>query len=156
MLVGTLGSWRSDRDWMHPVIRRAVDFLANTDFSTLEDGKYPIWGDEMYGRIMTLGAKTVQEQPAEVHRKFLDIHCLLDGAETIGWQPNDCLRVPIRAYDEEQDYALFDELQDEAFVFLKPGMYMILLPEEIHRPGLGEAAGAELRKVVVKIDQSLL
>ncbi|RUS46699.1 YhcH/YjgK/YiaL family protein [Cohnella sp. AR92] len=156
MLIGKIENWTKERNYAHPVIRRAIDFLDETDFSLLEDGKYPIWGDDMYARIMTIDAKPRAEQSAEKHERFLDIHYLLNGEETIGWQSLACGAEPVRPYEEEQDYALYGALSEESLQAMKPGMYMVLLPDDIHRPGLSETGASVIRKVVVKVDKELL
>lgn len=156
MIAGSLKHWTTERKFAHPVLRKAIDFLAETDFGVLEAGKYPIWGDDMFALLMANTTKPKEEQPAEKHERFLDIHLLLEGEETIGWQVQDGYSKPSAPYNPEEDFALFTELQDETLIKLKPGMYMVLFPEDIHRPGITEAIATDVRKVVVKINQDLL
>ncbi|MFD2332407.1 YhcH/YjgK/YiaL family protein [Cohnella sp. GCM10020058] len=156
MLASTIENWPRERNHAHPIIRKAVDFLKGTDFSGREDGVCPIWGDEMYGRIMTLSSKTADTQPAEKHERYADVHFLLEGEETIGWQPNTESLTPSQAYDAEQDFALYESLPQESRVRLRPGTYAVFLPGDIHRPGIGDRPGDAIRKIVIKIDMSLL
>ncbi|WP_309120280.1 YhcH/YjgK/YiaL family protein [Paenibacillus sp.] len=158
MIAGSLALWPDERRFAHPVLRQAIGYLAETDFNQLEDGKYRIQGDEMYASVMTISSKPPSEQPAEKHETYLDIHLLLEGSEVIGWRLEDGSEMPSQAYDAERDFALYDELRNESYLLLQPGMFVVLFPEDLHRPGLSEAdAGpSTIRKVVVKIRHALL
>ncbi|WP_214630467.1 YhcH/YjgK/YiaL family protein [Paenibacillus agaridevorans] len=54
MITGSLKHWPDERHFVHPLLLKALDYLAETDFDKLEDGKYPIQGDEMYAQVMTI------------------------------------------------------------------------------------------------------
>ncbi|MDQ6423495.1 YhcH/YjgK/YiaL family protein [Paenibacillus sp. LHD-117] len=156
MIAGSLTKWPDKRQFAHPVLRTAVGYLAETDFLKLDDGKYPIQGDEIYAMVMTISSKPASEQPAEKHETYVDIHLLLEGTEVIGWQFDDGSEMPSQSYDSEKDYALYAELKNESFLLLQPGMFVVLFPEDLHRPGLTESAASGIRKVVVKIRHALL
>lgn len=156
MIVGSLVNGHNESQIAHPVLRKAIDYLANTDFGQMEDGKYPIWGDELYALLMTISSKAVSEQPAEKHERYSDIHYLLEGDETIGWKLDDGSEVPSQQYNSEKDFALYDSLKAETMIKMKPGMYLILFPEDLHRPGLSDSAPSQIRKVVIKIHQAIL
>lgn len=157
MIIGSLTHWSDNRQIGHPVLRKAVGYLAETNFMKLEDGRYSIQGEEMYALVMTIPSKLVSEkQPAEKHETYIDIHFLLDGTEVIGWQPDDGSDVPSQSYDSEKDFALYGELKNESFVKLRPGMFAVLFPEDLHRPGLTDSDKRVIRKVVVKIHYALL
>ncbi|MFC3800229.1 YhcH/YjgK/YiaL family protein [Cohnella sp. GCM10012308] len=156
MIVGAIENWQTERKRMHPVIRETVDFLKETDFGGNEDGLFPIRGEAIQGRLMTLSSKAAYEQPAEKHERFADVHYLLEGHETIGWQPNVESLKPTQAYNAEQDFALYEVLPHESSIRLRRGTYAVFLPDDIHRPGLGDRPGDVIRKIVIKIDMSLL
>ncbi|WP_127531167.1 YhcH/YjgK/YiaL family protein [Paenibacillus kobensis] len=156
MIIGSVDHWDIQRQWMHPVISRAIDYLVRQETGTLEEGVHPIWGEEMYARLMQLKTKQKEEQPAEKHEQYLDIHYVLHGEEIIGWKRDDGMSIPVQPYDAENDCALYGELQDEMMVTLRPGMYMVLFPDDIHRPCLTASTASDLRKIVIKAKVSLL
>lgn len=156
MLIGSLKQGEAERFGLHPVIAKAIDYLMETDFSQMDNGKHTIDGDSMYVNVMELTTKAVAEATAEKHQRYIDVHYLLEGQESIGWTFHREEMIPSQAYDEDQDYALYQEVVNEQFIDLAPGMYAVLYPNEIHRPGLCEAAPAAIRKAVVKIDKALL
>ncbi|MHA0855603.1 YhcH/YjgK/YiaL family protein [Paenibacillus sp. CMAA1364] len=155
MIVGSTKGWTEERQFAHPVLQQAIDFLVQTDFSTLEEGRYPISGDKMFALLMGITTKSKVEQNAEKHERFLDIHFLIQGEETIGWQWQDGNIEPSQTYNSEDDFVLFTELKNETMIKLTPGMFMVLFPGDIHRPGVTETIPSNVRKVVIKIDQSL-
>ncbi|TVY02905.1 YhcH/YjgK/YiaL family protein [Paenibacillus cremeus] len=60
-----------------------------------------------------------------------------------------------KAFDFENDCALYIEVPNETQLRLIPGMLVVLFPEDIHRPGLSQGVPARVRKVVVKVDKEL-
>ncbi|EFM08768.1 conserved hypothetical protein [Paenibacillus curdlanolyticus YK9] len=155
MIVGSISQWETQRQRMHPVLRKAIDYLAQQDMGTLEEGVYPVWGGELSARVMRYETKLKSEQPAEKHERYLDIHYVIEGEEIIGWKQDDGLNEPTQPYDAVNDFALYGDLQGERMMTLKPGMYMVLFPDDIHRPGLTESAVSKVRKVVMKVHVGL-
>ncbi|MWV43886.1 DUF386 family protein [Paenibacillus sp. HJL G12] len=154
MIIGSLKHWAAQRECVHPVLRKAVDFLQDTDFGLLEEGKYSIWGQDMFAIISRIQTKPASMQSAEKHECFLDIHYVIEGEELIGWQLQNEQTAPSESNPEE-DYSLYTELEQESMIRLTQGMYTVLLPEDIHRPGLTETEPSEVRKVVIKINRNL-
>ena len=56
----------------------------------------------------------------------------------------------------EKDLAFFPAPEGESFIDSAPGMYLVFLPDELHRPCLAINGKRPLRKIVVKIHSSLL
>jgi len=52
--------------------------------------------------------------------------------------------------------AFFDEVQNEFEIALKPGMFVIFFPDDLHRPVISRNGGDFLKKVVIKINKELL
>ncbi|WP_068775540.1 YhcH/YjgK/YiaL family protein [Paenibacillus sp. FJAT-26967] len=155
MIIGHSCNWESERAFAHPVLKKALDYLLATDFTRLEAGQYPIQGEEMFARLMEPVTRHRDEQPAEKHEQFFDIHYLLEGEETIGWCIQQDDLTPAEPYNPEHDTALFGEMDGEMDIRVTPGMYVVLFPEDIHRPLLTEGSAAQVRKVVVKINKDL-
>lgn len=83
----------------------------------------------------------------EAHKKYLDIHYVIDGSEGVGYAHIDTL-TPTTEYNEEEDYILLTGRKDK--VILSPGEFCIVFPEDAHAPGM-EGVGTYLKKTVVKI-----
>ena len=83
----------------------------------------------------------------EYHQKYLDIHILLTGKETIGWKNLSDCKVEKQAFDVENDYGLYQDAPT-TYVTLHPNEFAIVYPEDAHAPIIGEG---KIRKLVVKI-----
>ena len=68
-----------------PLFAKAFEYVKNTDFSKMEDGRHDIEGDNLYANIQTLNGKNIQDASIEIHKKYIDIQIPLLGVEQIGW-----------------------------------------------------------------------
>lgn len=129
-------------------IKAAIDFLKETDFSKIEDGKYEIDGENIYYIKTKYLTKQTDEAQLEAHKKYIDVQFVLKGKEKIGYVPFTSQKV-FKEYDSENDYMLFDEECD--FLIFKEGMFAILFPEDLHKPGIIVNGAEEVKKVVIKV-----
>lgn len=132
---------------LHPLFKQAFDYLKNTDFSTMEDGKYIIKNDELIVNIASLVGKDKKEGVIETHKKYIDIQMPILGVEKIGWKSAFELQEESSPYDEEKDIAFYVD-RPTAFTKIYPGQFAIYFPEDGHAPGIGQG---NIRKVIVKI-----
>ncbi|GAB6991474.1 NanQ anomerase/TabA/YiaL family protein [Paenibacillus pini] len=155
MILGSLSSWENDKKYEHPVIVEAIDKLLTIVKGNPETGRIEIDGDQMYVSVMELEAKSPAEQLAEKHESYIDIHYLIEGEETIGWFSEENGLEPVKAYDHEGDYAIYNPDASEILLNLKPGMFAVFFPHDIHRPSMGQPL-ATIKKAVVKVHVDLL
>lgn len=131
----------------HPLFNKAFDYLLNTNFNKLENGKHEIESDNLFAIISRNGDSLNSDCKMESHRKYLDIHFAAQGFDTIGWKSIvDCLG-SIGTFNEADDYILYNEEDYLRFV-LSENKFLIVYPEDVHAPLL-ETKG--LLKVVVKV-----
>ena len=82
----------------------------------------------------------------EAHRKYLDIHLVLEGEEIL--YINDINNMK-STKEYEDDYELFDgEKQQE--IILRPGYFLALYPNEVHKTAIELSNPASLKKLVFK------
>ena len=156
MILGSLSSWEEHVKYENAVIAKAIEELKVILAQDPDLGRIEIIrGNEMYASIMALEAKSLEEQVAEKHETYIDVHYLIEGEETIGWSPLQEEVEPIKPYDAEGEYALYAPSSDEILLSLKPGMFAVFFPHDVHRPGMGQA-GMKIKKAVVKIHIDLL
>lgn len=92
---------------------------------------------------MELTTKPQDQQ--EKHDQYIDIHYLLEGSEMVGWALNQS--------DSQNDYALYDHVEGEVFILFSPEIFVILTPQDVHRPGLCQLEPAQIRNVVENINK---
>lgn len=137
-------------------IQTALDYLASTDFTNMETGRYPIKGDLIYVQVLDLETKDKSDILPEVHRQYLDVQYLHSGKERIGVAP-DLGNNPIaKDYDTERDILLYADMQNEIELIMRPGNFAVFFPEDIHRPASMDGQSEKIRKIVVKIAVSEL
>lgn len=132
---------------LHPLFIKAFEFIQNTDFSRLEDGKHEIEGDRLFAAISTITGKNKTEAALETHNKYIDIQLPLSGVETIGWKAGDQLNEIFKPYAEDKDITFFHDTPS-SYTTIHPGEFAVYFPEDGHAPGIGEGA---IRKVVIKV-----
>lgn len=154
MILGTLSLWDQHRQVEHPVIVQAIESLKKMMENNPEPGRYEFNGDHIYVNVMELNAKALEEQLAEKHEDYIDVHYLIEGNEMIGWSPLQAGIDPVQPYDSEGDYAIYAPSQDEVLLPMKPGMFAVFFPHDIHRPSMGPEG--KIKKAVIKIHMDLL
>ncbi len=132
---------------LHPLFKKAFEYIHSTDFSQLPDGKYEIDGSQLTAGVSTINAKSKQDAAMETHDKFIDIQMPLAGVETIGWKAGSELKETSIPYNAEKDITFFKD-QPTSYTKIYPGEFAIYFPEDGHAPGIGEGV---IRKVVIKV-----
>lgn len=135
---------------LDPKFAKAVSYLRGTDFSSLPDGEYDIEGRDIYAKVFTLTSKPRSELRAEFHKLYADVQYWIDGTEHMGVSFEKAQDAMIDEHPED-DVSFLDKVRDEREVEAHPGDYMILLPEDIHTPGIAAGEPSTYRKVVVKV-----
>jgi YhcH/YjgK/YiaL family protein len=132
---------------LHPGFDEALGFLRRADLRELPLGKHPIDAKRVYATIARSQARRREEAYLESHRRYIDIHLVLDGVDEMGWKGiGDCRRL-LKAYDAEEDCELFLDPPD-AWIAVARDSFAVFFPEDAHAPLVGVG---ELLKVVVKI-----
>jgi len=127
----------------------AFNFLKTTDFSTVKDGKHEIDGENVFAIINEYQTQDSANCSLEAHKKYIDIQFIFSGSEKIG-VTTMFSQTPIKAYDEIDDYHLFNETAD--FISLTKGMFAIFFPDDLHMPGtLYNDCSETVKKIVVKV-----
>ncbi len=85
----------------------------------------------------------------EAHRKYIDIHYVVEGEERFGYAHVDRLK-PMTDYDEKEDYQLLTG--EASFLLLRPGDFCITYPEDAHMPCLACGDNDVVKKVILKIE----
>ncbi|MDO5104366.1 YhcH/YjgK/YiaL family protein [Capnocytophaga sp.] len=132
---------------LHPAFADIFAYVKNHDWLTTELGKTHLDGDDVFIINAEPECLSKEKQVLEYHQKYLDIHVLLSGEETIGWKNlSDCTQEK-QAFDYENDYGLYADTPD-TYVTLRPGQFAVVFPEDAHAPIIGEG---KIRKLVVKV-----
>lgn len=130
-------------------IKRALQFLEETNLASLENGKEIIDGENIFAMIQEYETKDPANEKLESHRKYIDVQYVVKGEEKMG---HALLKeqAPSRLYNPEDDYMLFDESPD-FFSVIKEGMFTIFYPTDLHMPCIQHNQSSVVKKIVIKV-----
>ena len=132
-------------------IAAALDYLRQTRFEDLADGRHELDGDRLVAIVQRYRPKPVAEARWEAHRHYIDVQYVAEGCERIGFT---LLRhdLPVREpYDPHKDVVFFDATGD--LLAVSAGSFAIFTPHDVHAPSLladSSEATRQVCKVVVK------
>ena len=132
---------------LHERFLLAAQWLERTAVASLPDGRHDIDGDEVFALVAASAGRGKQASPLEAHRRYIDIQCVLDGEDVIGYSPLEDCRSPRDAYDDGRDILFFNDTP-HSWLTLPAGTFALFLPTDAHAPLAGEG---NVRKVVVKV-----
>ncbi|MDF2924263.1 MAG: hypothetical protein K0R57_3177 [Paenibacillaceae bacterium] len=158
MIVGDLASWSHEEHVYSKALAKGMAYLQSRNLAELENGRYEIEGDKLFALVSESETEPKLDRKPEAHDRHVDIQYLVSGAgEIIGVSRRTPDSVPSEDYLGSRDIAFYSEVKDETDVLLRPGMFAVFFPDDIHRPlcAVGET-GYTVKKVVVKIAVDLL
>ena len=129
---------------------KAIDFIAEKKYLNASFGKNIIEGDTIYFNYPEKAAtRENTDLELEYHKKYIDIHIVLEEEEVIGYTPfEDCIET--QKYNIEKDIA-FMKGKNQAEFILNGKNFLIVFPNEPHLPLLSVGKVKEIKKVVFKI-----
>jgi biofilm protein TabA len=133
---------------LHPLFEKAFEYIRNTDFSGMPDGKFEI-ADGLKGILSEAPGKTKEASLSkfECHDKNIDIQLCIKGQETFGWKPRSTCKLKNGEYNEEKDVQFFADSPD-MFFELHDDQFVIFFPEDVHAPMIGDG---DIKKLVIKV-----
>ena len=156
MIFGSIQNIETDKKYLGKALVRGLEYLAKTDFSKVEAGRYEIEGAAFFALVQEYHTSPKEEKKPEAHRKYVDIQYVAQGAEVIGYGLDNPANEISGDRLAEKDVLNFRSVQNEIDLILTQGMYTILFPQDVHRPGCHYGEGGNVKKVVLKISKDLL
>lgn len=144
MIINTLSNIALYQN-AYPHFKEVIDMLENTDIAGFAEGRTDI-SENLYVVAMS------KEQSAytgimEVHKEWIDVHCTIEGVDTIAYKAAaECPEIE-KEYDTENDYMLL-KAGEAMKVMIQPDYFCVLDTSMAHAPLVGEGA---VRKIVVKV-----
>ncbi|MDP4277327.1 MAG: YhcH/YjgK/YiaL family protein [Bacteroidota bacterium] len=132
---------------LHPLLKKAFDYIKSHDLSVIEPGKIVVDGDRLFISVSELNGKTPEAAKMEGHQKYIDIQIVLKGEEKMGWTAIEHCTHVLEPYNSEKDIAFFTD-KPTAFIDVQPGEFVIFFPEDGHAPAIGDGP---IKKAIVKV-----
>ena len=151
------GKWSDDIQGatLHPVIIEIIQKVKEQTIENTEVGSYPLEDESVYF-IVDDKTESREKRRSEIHHKYLDVQLILEGTETFGYSDYPLLSIE-DDYLAEKDIAFSNDVQDEQFVTLKAGEFIIFTPKQPHRPLVAvDDKPAAVKKLIIKVNSALL
>lgn len=151
------GKWSDDIQGaaLHPVIIEIIQKVKEQTIENTEVGSYPLEDESVYF-IVDDKTELREKRRSEIHHKYLDVQLILEGTETFGYSDYPLLSIE-DDYLAEKDIAFSNDVQDEQFVTLTAGEFIVFNPKQPHRPLVAvDDKPAAVKKLIIKVNSALL
>ena len=116
---------------IHPNLDLALEHITPEFLASLRDGqRVELQGDQVYCTRFTYETIPQEESFFEAHRRYLDIHIMVEGEERV-----DVNRPEDLTLTEAQEGNDFYAYQGESWhsAVLRPGAFLVVFPGDAHR-----------------------
>ncbi len=125
---------------------KALDFIFAHKNGDLNVGKYDVC-EGVFVNVQEYETRPASEKTFESHRKYIDLFYIVSGEELVEW--NDISEMTFDHYDEGKDRCYITGAGMN--IPLKEGYFMVLFPEDAHKPSVQLNESEHVKKYVVKI-----
>ncbi|WED26307.1 YhcH/YjgK/YiaL family protein [Vibrio sp. DW001] len=132
-------------------INEAIALSENNDL-----GKYMIGDDGVFVMLVDGETEPRALRKSEIHKQYIDIQILLSGEEVYGYS-NTISEEALKLVELENDVMFFDNVENEQFIKLQDGDFVIFYPNQAHRPlCASNDKPMVIKKAILKIPSSVL
>ena len=129
-------------------IKQGLEFALKNDLANLKAGKIQL-NEKNYANVDEYYTKEFGE--FEAHRDYIDIQIMIEGSEIIEvTKLANCANS--RGYIKEKDIEFFENCTGEIEkIVLKENDFVILEPNDAHKPQIQIEKSKKVKKIVLKI-----
>lgn len=134
---------------IHPNLDLALEHITPEFLASLRDGqRVELQGDQVYCTRFTYETIPQEESFFEAHRRYLDIHIMVEGEERV-----DVNRPEDLTLTEAQEGNDFYAYQGESWhsAVLRPGAFLVVFPGDAHRIKVQVDGPRTVSKAVFKV-----
>ncbi len=130
----------------------ALRYIAETDFTKVENGKYHLDGDKVFVQVNRYATEAKDSKKPESHNAYIDVQYLGEGTEKIYYTAKSDTHQVIEDYAKDRDLLFYADAGEKDCVTLGDGVFAVFFPWELHRPGCNAVeGGCNVQKIVVKV-----
>lgn len=124
------------------------EFAKNNKLVEFEKGSHVIDGDDIFVNIVGYETCEKEDRFWEAHKKYIDVHLMLDGSERIDL--NFIENLDQKEYEEEGDFLPL-EGDHSSYVELKKGDFLVCYPEDAHMTAIKVNEKENIKKAIFKV-----
>ena len=156
MILGQTTGLDKQRGTLPEAVQRALNALGTMAVASMAPGRYDVEGDDIFCLVQDATPRQLDESRAEAHRDYADVQLPIGAVECFGFSLPQPGLTPVEEDFDTRDIAFYPTPDNECFVDVAPGEFIVFWPGELHRPCIVIDSTAPFRKVVVKIHRRLL
>ena len=150
MMLSTKIGLENGFDMSSRKFKISFDFLKREDLCSLPEG----WIELEEGVRVSVQRYTTFD-PSEVyfesHEKYYDIQYVIEGSEFCFVTKRDGLEVKSE-YEKKNDITFYHDPDSEfSMVYLESGDFIVLSPDDVHKPRVKAGEKQEIKKIVIKV-----
>lgn len=145
MILDKLTNARAYRG-IHPRLDQALDRLTPDFLSAVGPVTERLEGDALCVTRFTYETLPLEETFFEAHRRYLDIHLMMEGQERVELASPAGLEL----FEHRDDFYAYRG-QAEQSLILRPGSFLVVFPEDAHRIKIRVNGPQRVSKVVFKV-----
>lgn len=147
MIYGNI-SQLSDYSFLESQVKECFEYAKCHDLSSFEKGSHEIDGERLFVNIVEYTTTSAGERFWEAHKKYLDVHLMLQGTEQIDLAFIETMDV--KTFEEENDF-LPMEGEKSGSVILKSNDFLICYPSDGHRTAVAVEKPEAIKKAIFKV-----
>jgi len=129
-----------------PLLDRGLELLNEEFLSSVPKDTVKLDGDKLFATLNEFDTVPFEDTFFESHKRYLDIHVLLEGEERIDIaRPED-----LEQFDHKGDFYAYRGTGEQTLI-LRPGSFLVVFPQDAHRVKMQVKGESHIRKVVFKI-----
>ena len=134
---------------IHPNLDLALEHIPPEFRASLRDGqRVELQGDQVYCTRFTYETIPQEESFFEAHRRYLDIHIMVEGEERVDMNRPEDLK--LTDAQEGNDFYAYQGESCHSTV-LKPGEFLVVFPGDAHRIKVQVDGPKTVSKAVFKV-----
>lgn len=135
-------------DFLGKKILRALHYAQEHDLLRAPGGRNEVDGEELYFNRIIYTTELARKRMWEAHKKYIDVHYCLSGCEEIDLA--SLVHMKTGDYDVQRDCRHVTGYPDLTCI-MRPGDFLVCMPNDAHRPGVTHIHSCEVHKVVFKV-----
>lgn len=147
MIYGNI-SQLSDYNFLESKVKECFEYAKQHDLSSFDKGSHAIDGERLFVNIVEYTTTTAEDRFWEAHKKYLDVHLMLQGKEQIDLGFIESM--DLTEYREEEDFLPMDG-EKSGSVILRDGDFLICYPSDGHRTAVAADRPEAIKKAIFKV-----
>ena len=129
-------------------VKECFSYAKEQNLVEFENGKHEIDGERLFVNIVEYTTKNAEERFWEAHKKYLDVHFMLNGEEQIDL--NFLSNMDVKEFVEVDDFVPMDGEKNSSVV-LRNGDFLICYPQDGHRTAVKVSEPKTIKKAIFKV-----